>query len=164
AQSLKLTPAYVVKIGAVRTGCGALVEVHRQAKTPPYLEACLASEHDALLQLDVGNGNERNDVGRTDARVHALLSGEIDQLYSFAGSAYRRLNHGPGLARDGHDGAVVVGVHRPIEQPHPGHPHRGYDRLDATGISTLREIGNALDNRFFHGQISASLSRASRRT
>ena len=45
----------------------------------------------------------------------------------------------------------MIGVHRPVEKVHPLHAHRGHNGLDPPAISALREIGNALDDRVFHG-------------
>ena len=58
-------------IGAGRSG---FVKEDGHAESAPDLEACLAGEKNALLELDSGDGDEGDDVGSADARMRTLLA------------------------------------------------------------------------------------------
>ena len=145
-QAFELAAAHVFKIGAVGPGRRRLIEIDGNAEAPPDFEAGLAGQHDALLQLDAGDGHERDHVCRADAGMGSLLAGQVDQLNGLARAAHRGFHDGGRLTGQGDDRAVVVGIHRPVEQAHSVHAHRGHNGLDPPGIGALGEVGNALDN------------------
>jgi hypothetical protein len=151
AQAFKLTAAHVFEIGSVGARGGSFIKKYRHAEPPPNFKTGLAGEQDALFQFDAGDGHERDYVGRADARMDPLLPGQVDQLGGFSGTANRCLNHCSGLSGDGNDRAIVVRIHRPVKQMHSLDAHRGNNRLDATGIPALREIGDAFDDWNVHG-------------
>ena len=69
---------------------------------------------------------------------------QVDQLGGFARRRERGLDHGFGSTRDGHDGAIVVRVQRPVQQMHAFHLHRTDDLLVPLRVAALREVRNAL--------------------
>jgi hypothetical protein len=75
-----------------------------------------------------------------------LLAGQIDQLGRLACSAYRRLDHRGRFAGDGHDRAIVIGIHRQVEEEHSLHAHRSHNGLDPPDIFALGKVRNALDD------------------
>ena len=95
-------------------------------------------------------GTKRDYVRRADAGVHPRLPGEIDQLRRLPSPAHRRLHDCRRVARDGHDRAILIRVHGPIEQTHAVDPHGGHDCFNAPRISPHREVGNALDQWTLH--------------
>jgi hypothetical protein len=66
--------------------------------------------------------------------VSALLAGQIDDLRRLARGAYRRFHHRGRLSGDRHHRAVMIRIHRPIQQVHAIHPHRGHNRLHTLGV------------------------------
>jgi hypothetical protein len=90
-----------------------------------------------MLQLDARNGDKGNHVCRTDPGMNTLLPGEVDQIYRFADPANRGLDNCRRFSGKGHNGSIVIGIHRPVQQVHPLHSHRSHDRLDPPNISAL---------------------------
>ena len=82
-------------------------------------------------------GHERNHIGRANARMNSLLAGQIDQLSRLAHAAHRCLDHRGRLAGNRHHRAIVVRIHRPVQQMHSIPPHGGHNRLDPPGICAL---------------------------
>src|SRR5579862_8369567 len=101
AQFLKLAAADIFEICAIRPRSRGFVEVDGDAESAPDFKAGLARQQDALLQLDPGNGHERDDVRSADAGIGALLTGEIDQLGGLPCPADGRFDHPGGLTCDG---------------------------------------------------------------
>ena len=137
AQAFKLAAADFFEQGAVGSRGGGFVEIDGNLIALPDFRAGLAGEERALLEGDVADGDEGDDVGRADAGMHAHLGGKVDELGGAAGGANRGLDDGRRRAGDGDDGAVVVGVERPIEQVHPLDVHGrddGLDHLAAVGL------------------------------
>ena len=48
----------------------------------------------------------------------------------------------------------MVRVHRPVQQAHAFHAHRGHNGFDTPGVPALREVRNALDYCLFHLYLS----------
>ena len=136
-QPLELPAAHLFQVGPVGPRGRGFIKEHRHTEAPPDFQARLAGQQDALLQLDAGDGHKGNYVRGADARVDTLLAGQVDQFGGLACPAHRRFDHRGGLSGDGHYGAVVVRIHRPVEQAHPLHAHRGHNRLDPPGIPAL---------------------------
>ena len=93
--------------GALRTDHGARlrvargpggrrppVEVDGDAEAAPDLQTGLAGEDRALGDGDACDGHEGDDVGGADARMDAVLSGEIDEFGGLAGGADRGFDDG----------------------------------------------------------------------
>ena len=140
-----MSAAHLFQVGAIGPCGRRFVKEDRHVEAAPDLQACLPGQQHALLQLDAGDRNKGNYVGRADAGMNALLAGQVDQFDGFASAAHGRLDHRSGSAGDGHHGAIVVGIHRPVEQVHSLDAHRGHNGLDPPGIRALGEVGNALD-------------------
>ncbi len=81
---LELAAPHIVEIGAIRSRGGGFVEVYRDAEALPYLKTRLPCEHDALLQLDAGDGHKRHNVGCADAWMQTLMARKVDQFRSFS--------------------------------------------------------------------------------
>jgi hypothetical protein len=90
-----------------------------------------------LLQLDSLQRHERNYVCRADARMDALLARQVDGLRRLARGPHRRFHNCGWLSGNRHHRAVMIRVHRPIEQMHAIHPHGGHNRLHTGGVSPL---------------------------
>ena len=63
----------VFKIYTVRTCRGGFVEKYRDAVALPYFVADSTSERDAIIKRNAFDGDERNDIGRANSRVSALV-------------------------------------------------------------------------------------------
>ena len=110
-----------------------------------------ARQFGALLERDARNGDERQHVGGAHARVSAVVVAHVDELRGAFDTGKGRLEHGFGLADEGHHRAVgrLAGVH--VEQFDP------FDRLDGRGnfvnyglVASLAEVGNAFYDTFLH--------------
>ncbi len=77
----------------------------------PDLQARLPGEPRALLQLDAGDGDKRDNIGRADAGMNAFLASQVDEFGCLAHAAHGGLDHRRRIAGHGDHGAIVVGVH-----------------------------------------------------
>jgi hypothetical protein len=111
AKSFELAAAYIIKIRAIRTRGSGFIEIDRNAEPTPDFESRLACEHDTLLELDRCDGNKRDNVGSSDARMQALLTGEVNQFNRLADTAQSRLDNGGWITRNRDDRAVVIRIH-----------------------------------------------------
>ena len=74
----------------------------------------------------------------------ALLLRQIDEFRSLTDSANGGLDDSFRSAGDGNDGAVVIGIERPVEQVHALDVHRANDLADLCGVAAFGEVRNAL--------------------
>jgi hypothetical protein len=144
-KAFELAAPHFFKVRPIGAGCGSFVKEDRHIEAPPDLEAGLPRQQRALLELDAGNGNEGDYVGRPDAGVDSLLASEVNEFCRFSGASDGSLNYGRGFAGDGDDGAIVIGIHGPVEEANAVDMHCGYDCLDAARVCTFGEVGNALN-------------------
>ena len=86
----------------------------------------MARHCNAVFDRHAFDGNEGHDVGRSHARVRALMLGQIDQLGGLSDPTDGGLLNGFAFAHQRDDAAVVVGVHLAIKQ------------VDARKLSSLR--------------------------
>jgi len=80
--------------------------------------------------------------------VNAGLTGEVDELGGFRDAAGYAFDDGGGRAGDGDDGAIVGGVHGPVEEAHAVDVHGRHYLRDLCGIRALRKVGDTFDDRF----------------
>ena len=121
--------------------CGGLVEIHRNLIALPDLGADVARHGDTILDARALDRNEGNHVGRTHARMRALVSVQIDQLGGLAHATNRRFLNRLALPHQRDHAAVMVGVHLAIEQVHAVHPHGRNNGVHLGFIAALGEIG-----------------------
>ena len=119
-QRFELAAANVLQVGALGTARGGFVEVDRDLQLVPDLGAEALGELDALFEGDAFDGDEGHHVGRADARVRALLGGEIDQRDGLLHRAEGGSGHGGGRTDEGEDAAIVIGIGLAIQQDHLG--------------------------------------------
>jgi hypothetical protein len=136
-EAFELPSPHLFQVGPVRTSGRSFIKENGNIETPPDFEAGLPRQERALVELDARNGNEGNYVGRADAGVDAMLPGQIDQLGCLAGTAHSGLNHRGWISGNGDNGAIVVGIHGPIEQAHAFDAHCSHDGFDAARIRTF---------------------------
>jgi hypothetical protein len=129
----------------------AFVQVHGHAQIVPDFGRHALRQADALFQRDAFDGDERDHVGGADARVGALVPGEIDQLDGFRHAAQGGVGHRGGWAYEGEDRAIVIGIRLAVQQDHLGD---GEDRLNdgihLGGIASFGKIGNTLHQLSWH--------------
>ena len=110
-----------------------------------------ARQFGTLLERDARNGDERQHVGSAHARMGTVVIAHVDKFRGALHTGKGSLEHGFGLADEGHHRTVgrLAGVH--IEQLDP------FDRLDGRGnlvnyglVASLAEIGNAFYDTFLH--------------
>jgi len=103
-----------------------------------------------LGQGDAADGHKRDDIGGADTRMDAALGSQIDELGCLAGSANGSLDDSLRRAGNGHHGAIMVAVQRPIQQRDPLDAHSVENGMHFFAIHALGEIGHALDDGFGH--------------
>src|SRR6516162_6387787 len=84
AQTLELPLANVLELDAIRACGRGSVEINRDSVAAPDLEARLAREKRAIGERRSADGDERDDVRGADARMHAVLLREVDELCGLA--------------------------------------------------------------------------------
>jgi hypothetical protein len=149
AKPLELAAADVGQVLAIGSRRGALVEEYRNLELASDAFAERASKDDAVFHRRSLEGNERNDVGRTHARMLAGVMIEIDALARDANTRERGVDRALDRNDERHDRPVVRLVRRDVEY---GDAIDGGDgitnRRDDVGTTTFREVRNALDE--FH--------------
>src|ERR1700680_2592813 len=116
ANPFKLPAADVLQILPLRRGRCRFVEIDRNLITLPNLFADVAGHGHAVLDGDAVDGNERDNVGRSHARVRTLMLRQVEEFGSLAYSADSGFLDGLALADQSDDAAVVVGVHFAVEE------------------------------------------------
>ncbi len=146
-----MAAADVLEIHAAGPARGRLVEIDGNLEAPPDLFAHAAGDADTFLESDALDGDKRDDIGGSDARMHAAMAIEVDQLDGLANRADGGLADGLGRAGQGQHGAVVVGVHLLVQQHHAGDGERraGQSR-DNSRVAPLGKVRNALDQSSSH--------------
>ena len=81
--------------------------------------------------------HKRHDIRGADARMHAVLPGEVDEVRRPPRCAHRRLAHGLRRPGDRDHAAIVRRVHRPIEQADTIYLHAAHDLAHYTFIAAL---------------------------
>jgi len=74
--------------------------------------------------------------------MKALVAAEVDALDGFAGAVRQRLVEGPGLGREGEDGAVVIGVLVAVEDPGAAGGEGVADDVEGDGVAALGDVGD----------------------
>ena len=91
-----------------------------------------------------------HDVGGADARVLALVRGEVDELARLGDAGERGVHRGLHGRDEREDGAVVGRVGRDVEDGDAVDGRDGVaDRGDDLGAAAFGEVGDALDE--LHG-------------
>ena len=90
-------------------------------------------------------GNEGHDIGRSHARVRALMLGQIDQFGGLPYSANGGFLNGFTLADQRDNRAVVIGIHLAVEEIDAGNFHGFHYGIDFRLVSAFRKIGDAFD-------------------
>ena len=130
---------------------GSLVAVGRNMQLVGNAARQSARQLGTLLERDARNGDERQHVGGAHARMGAVVIAHVDKFRGAFHTGKGSLEHGFGLADEGHHHTVgrLAGVH--VEQLDP------FDRLDGRGnlvnyslVASLAEIGNAFYDTFLH--------------
>ena len=143
--AFKLAAADVFEILPLGRGGGGLVQIDGNLVALPDFRAHVPRHGHAILKSDAVDGDEGNHVGRAQARVRALVTGEVDEFGGLADAANRRLLNRLALACQRDHAAVVVGIHLAIEQVDAGHPH-GFDNgIDFGRVAALREVRYAFN-------------------
>ena len=145
ANAFKLAAAHVLQVLPLGSLRRRLVQIHRNLVALPDFLASAARDGDAILQRHAFDRDERNHVGSAQAGMRARVLGQVDQFSGFADAANRRLGHIDGIADQGDDAAVVIGVHLAIEEIDAIHLHGFEDGIDASLVAPFREVGNTFD-------------------
>ena len=145
-QAFELTPPDKGKVDAVRPRRGQLVQIGRYRKLVGDLLGQSLGNLDALLHRHAGNRHERHDVGRTHARVLALVLVQVNQLGRDPDRPESGVEHRFRLADEADDRAIVVRVHLLVEHRNAVDRLDDVDNLiDYLGPAALAEIGHAFD-------------------
>ena len=147
ANAFKLPATDVLQILPLRRGRCRFVEINRNLITLPNLFADVAGHGHAVLDGDAVDGNEGDNVGRSHARVRALMFRQVDEFGSLAYSADSGFLNGLALADQSDDRAVVVGVHFAVKEVNAVHFHGGDDGVNFSRIASFGKIGHALYQR-----------------
>jgi hypothetical protein len=149
AEAFELTLTDVFEQDAIGAGGGGSVEVDGDTVTSPDEEAGLTRQDGAVCERRSADGDEWDDVGGSDARVHTVLPGQIDELCGLASGSDGGFDDAGGRAGDGDDRAVVRGIERPVEEANAFDLHSGYDLFNLGDVSAFREVGDAFDDGFW---------------
>ena len=121
--------------------CGGLVEIDGNGELVGNLPAQLVGQGHALLHRNVRDGDEGNDVRRTDAGMSPPVFLHVDQLRGLGAAGERRLLGGLRLAHEGEHRPIVIGVGGVVQDSHAGRPARlADDGLDDLGPLPLAEV------------------------
>ena len=146
-QALVLATPDIREGPAIQAGRGGLVQVDGDLELIRDPLADGTGEGDAVVHRDSRNGDEREDVERSDPGVFPVMHAHVDQFHGFLRTAERRLCDRGTVADERDHGSIVVRVHLPIEDPHTGHRRNCLgDCIDHLLAVALGEIRNALDN------------------
>ena len=138
--------ADVLQVDAVGPPGGRFVEVHRHAQLVPDLIGDALGEAHALLERDALDGDERHHIGRSDARVRALMLGEVDQFDRLFDAADGCVGHCRRRSDERQNAAIVIGVRFAVEEYDIGHRQDGlHDRIHFGGIAPFGKIRDTLD-------------------
>src|SRR5579859_252656 len=77
-QAFKLAATDIFQVLPIRIGGSRFIEIHRNLKALPYLLSNLAGDGHAVFNGDAFNRNKWNHIGRADARMRALMLGQVD--------------------------------------------------------------------------------------
>ena len=110
----------------------------------------------AIFQRHAVDGDKRNHVGRTHARVRARVRSQVNQLCRLANPANRRFLNGVSFAHQRNHAAVMVGVHLAVKQIDPRNLH-GFDNgIDLRSVAAFRKIRYAFNQSVRHEKRIAS--------
>jgi hypothetical protein len=104
-----------------------------------------------FFHRNIGDGDERADVGGTHAGVLALVLAHVYHLRCFFDGQISRLNHGLRCAHEGDDRAVggLAGVN--VQEADALHAFDFVgDELDDAHVPAFGEIGDAFDELGIH--------------
>ena len=101
---------------------------------------------EALLHGHAFDGDEGYDVGGADARVRALMLGEIDEGDGLFHRAERGFGDRGGRPDEGENAAVMIDIGFAIEQHDSGDRSDGCgDRVDFRGVASFRKVRNTFN-------------------
>jgi ubiquinone/menaquinone biosynthesis C-methylase UbiE len=139
----------------------------------PYTGRKLSVEEDGQLELGADpvcererrflrrvdllgpHGDHRHDVGRANARVHAVVAAKIDPLSGALDRRKERIDDPRLVAGDREDGPVVVGIHMDVEEPGMSRKYSA-KRSDRLVRAALGEVRDGLE-RSMHAPYSRSV-------
>ncbi len=137
----------MLQLAAGRVQSGGLIEINRDREAAPDLGAGLVRGVDAIVKRRAGERHEGQDVGRADARMDAGMLAEIDERGGFTDASHGGFEDDGGLAGEGNDAAVVVGIGIKSENGYAVHmTGDARDGHDYVGVAALREIRHAFDH------------------
>ena len=87
---------------------------------------------DTILHRRAMQRHKGHDVRRPHPRVHALVLPKIDEICRYANCAKGGFNDGVRFSGKAQDGAMVVSIHRVVQQPDPG--------TDSTAFTKARTV------------------------
>ena len=128
--------APATRVGGVIEKCG-----HLELGAQPGGEPAGGVDGEAFVGLGV-EVDERHDVERAEARVHAVVTREIDPGHACGGEGLHRRLDRLGRSGEGEDRSVVIGIGVHVEEVGPARVREGSD--DA-GVPSLRHVGYAFD-------------------
>jgi hypothetical protein len=141
-----LSATHVFKVYAVRSRGRGFVEKYRDAMASPYFIADSTGERDAIVERDSFDGNKRNNISRANSRMRALMDGQVNEFSGLAYTEQRGFRNGIRVASEGHDAAIVIGVHFAVKDVHAGYAaHGGNNRFNLCGIASFGKVRNALN-------------------
>src|ERR1700693_636382 len=84
AQAFELSAPDVFKVDTIGSRGRGLVEKYRDAVASPYFVADSTGERDAIVERHAFDRNKRNDIGRANARMRALMDRQVNELSGFS--------------------------------------------------------------------------------
>ncbi len=117
-------------------------------------------QFDALFEGDAFNGDERDHVGGSDARMGALVGGEVDERDGLFHAPESGIGNSGGRAGEGEHAAIVIRIGFAIEQHDFGDGEDGlHDGVDAGGVAPFGEIRDALYKLSRHSVLQRIMAR-----
>ena len=102
---------------------------------------------DTILHRRAAQRHEGHDIGCPHPRMDALVFPKIDEIGRHAKCAKGRFNDGVRFADKAQDGAMVIPIHRLVQQPDPWHRFHGmHQRTHRRLVSSLTEVRHTFDD------------------
>jgi len=152
ANAFKLAAANVLKVLALGRRGSGFVKVDRNVEALVDFGGNVARHGNTVFEGDAVDGDKRDDVGGSHARMRALMLGEVDEFGGLANSADGSFLDGFAIADQGDDAAVVIGIHLAVEEIDSGNFHGFEDGINFGGVAAFRKIGDAFDKSAGHGR------------
>ncbi len=150
ADAFKLTAANIFEAQSCGLARGRLIEVDRDTGLTPDTLAGAMCDIDAGAQRRVAERNEGQHVERAQARMDALVPGQVNGRRSLDCGAHCRFEDYFFGAGEGDDTAIVIGVAGAVEQQDARHGgDDGDDGIHNGGVLTLGKVWDTFDHREF---------------